>query len=566
MSQQLRLLCIAAVLAILSGCATYGQGVQQGLDLTKKGEYQKAATTIEKALDPQGDDRLLYYTELGVVHHLAGDYEKSNKLLETAERIAEDLYTKRVSDMLASAMSNPRNSPYRGNDYERVFINYYKALNYFMISTQAKTKAEKEKALEGSRVETRRMESLLAAMENEKGSYEDQADKEKSMFNKLMKIFAMLSGEIIDKDKLVYRNDAFGNYLAGIIYEQHREWDDARISYQKSAKLYEQGYREQYKLDEGITEQAWFDTIRMMQKAGGWENEWPRLSQSKLSKTKRQELKDFNRNGHLVVIEHVGMVPQREEMNLLLTPDVNRQEFLIQPFFTGDRQQQLDQRFWFFTLYADKSVLGLLGAASDGQLGRALMEFGNVKRQGLGPLWGVADGLGLMKALEGGMRVTVPYYRVPSMMKAGNSKLTVGNEKYSMLTSQSLAHLAVQQQLLTASDDLQEAMAREALKNLTAYKVGSAGGGLLAFAGKIAANASSAAETRNWLLLPWEIKVSRIPLKEGQHKVKLRSEVLPGKVDTEETTVDIKKGEMKVWKVRTFSGAPKSTTNNVAGL
>ncbi len=565
MFSQLRLLCLAVVLAVLSGCATYGQGVQKGLDLTKQGQYNQAAASLEKALNPQGDDRLLYYTELGVVHHLAGDYVKSNQLLETAERIAEDLYTKRVGDLLASAMSNPRNAPYRGNDYERVYINYYKALNYFMLSAQSANKADKEKSLEGARVETRRMESLLAAMEYEKGSYEEQADKEKSMFNKLLKIFEKLSGEIIDKDKLVYRNDAFGNYLAGIIYEQHGEWDEARVSYQKAAKLYEQGYQDQYKLDAGVTEQAWFDTIRMMQKGGGWENEWPRLSQSKLSKDKREELKDFNRNGHLVVIEHVGMVPQREEMNLMVTADVNRQEFIIQPFFTGTEQQQYDQRFWFFTLYADKSILGLLGQASDGQLGRALMEFGNIKRQSIGPLWSVADGIGLIKAIEGGMRVTVPYFRVPSMRNVGPSQLTIANKTYPMITSQSLAHLAVQQQLLTASDDLQEAMAREALKNLTAYQVGSAGGGLLALAGKIAANASSAAETRNWLLLPWAIKVRRIALEEGTHTVKLRSEVLPGKVDVEQTTVDIQKGQMKVWKVRTFANDAQTTTTTVAG-
>jgi len=193
------------------------------------------------------------------------------------------------------------------------------------------------------------------------------------------------------------------------------------------------------------------------------------------------------------------------------------------------------------------------------------MEFGNIKRQGIGPLWSVADGLGLIKAIEGGMRVTVPYYRVPSMMNVGKSQLTVGNQTYPMITSQSLAHLAVQQQLLTASDDLQEAMAREALKNLTAYQVGSAGGGLLALAGKIAANASSAAETRNWLLLPWAIKVRRIALDEGTHTVKLRSEVLPGKVDSEETTVNIEKGQLKVWTVRTFANDVQPNNMTVAG-
>ncbi len=570
MLKQLRLFGLLALVTVwISGCATYGKGVQQGLDLTQKGQYKEAAASLEKALDPKGADRLLYFTELGVVYHLAGDYVKSNQLLETAERLAEDLYTKRVSDMLTAAMSNPRQGTYRGNDYERVFINYYKALNYFMISLQTDEPRAKQKALEGARIESRRIDMLLAAMENDKGSYQEQADKEKSMFSKLLKIFNALSGEIIDKDKLVYRNDAYGNYMAGIIYEQNREWDDARVAYQKAAKLYEEGYREQYGLDAGITEQAWFDCIRMMQKSGGWENEWPRLSQKKLSSAKRADLANFNKNGHLVVIEHVGMMPQREEMNLYLRADASTQEFVIYPVLTGSVQEQLDQRFWFFTLYADKSILGLLGSASDGKLAQAMMEFGNIKRQSIGPLWSIVEGMGLIKALEGGMRVTVPYYRVPSMLATKGSTLTVDGQQHKLLSSESLANLAVQQQLLNASSEIQEAMAREALKNLTAYKASSVGGqagALLGFVGKIAANATSAAETRNWLLLPREIKITRIPLEPGQHAVRLTSEVLPGQFDAEETTVDIKAGEMKVWKVRTFGAADKSKKQKPVGL
>ena len=333
------LLCISVWLV---GCATYGQDVRKGLDLTQQGQYKEAAGAFEKALDPKGDDRLLYYTELGMVYHLAGDYEKSNRLLETAERISEDLYTKRVSDMLTTAMTNPRQGPYRAANFERVFINYYKALNYMMLALDSGDAKMRERSLEGARIESRRMDMVLSDIETQKGSYQEQADREKSMFSKLMRIFNALSGEIIDRDKIVYRNDAFGHYLAGMIYEQYKEYDDARVAYQKSASLYEDGYQKQYGLKSEMTEQAWFDTIRMMQKAGGWRNEWPQLSQSKLSKDKRQLLKDFNEMGHLVVLEHTGLVPERDEMHMLLTADPNTRQVVINPILTGDPCRQLD--------------------------------------------------------------------------------------------------------------------------------------------------------------------------------------------------------------------------------
>ena len=558
MFKSLRGIALLLFTVYLSGCATYGQDVRQGLNLAQQGQYPQAATALEKALDPKGDDRLLYYTELGVVYHLAGDYQKSNQLLETAERIAEDLYTKRVSDMLTSAMTNPRQGVYRAADFERVFINYYKALNYFMIASNATNKADKNKALDGARIESRRMDMVLANFELEKGSYEEQADKEKSMFSKLMRIFSALSGEIIDKNKIVYRNDAFGHYLAGVIYEQHKEYDDARVAYQKAASLYEGGYQEQYGLDSEMTEQAWFDTIRMMQKAGGWENEWPIMSQKKLTKKKRKDLKEFNRNGHLVVIEHSGVVPERNEMNMLLTADPATRQVVVKPFFTGDSQQMFDQQFWFYALYADKGINDVLSWGYENRLADAFANYGFEKREYIGPMWDVADSLGLIDVLNDGMRVTVPYYRLTSAKRNGTSKVTANGKTQNLLLSESVANMAVQQQLLASSSDLQEAMARAAFKNLTAAKAASVGGdaaAVLGFIGKIAANASSAAETRNWLLLPGQIKVTRMALPAGQHQVKLVSEVKAGKTSQQTTSVNIEPGKMAVWKVRSFDNA-----------
>jgi hypothetical protein len=178
----------------------------------------------------------------------------------------------------------------------------------------------------------------------------------------------------------------------------------------------------------------------------------------------------------------------------------------------------------------------------------------------------VADGLGLVEVLKQGMRITVPYYRVTSYKGAGESSLNVGGSKHSLITGQSVAHLAVQQQLLEASVDIQEAMAREGFKNLTAAKAASVGGdagAVLGFLGKVAANASSVAETRNWLLLPDQIKVTRIPLTPGTHTVTLNSEPQKGQSQTQTKQVEIKPGEMTVWKVRTFPTKSNQTTQQV---
>jgi hypothetical protein len=565
MHYRIKVLILILLTAYLSGCATYGQDVRKGLSLVKQEKYPEAAAVLEKALDPKGDDRVLYYTELGLVYHLAGNYQKSNKLLSTAESISENLYTKKVSDIVMTAMSNPRQGPYRPADFERVQINYYKALNYFMLAASTSNRSEREGALEGARIESRRMDMVLSSIERKQGSYEEQADKEKSMFSKLMRIFDKLTGEIIDKNKIVYRNDAFGQFLAGTIYESHKEYDDARIAYQKAATLYENGYQKQYDLDKSMTEQAWFDTIRMMQKAGGWRNEWPKLSQKKLSKAKRSELKDFNKKGHVLVIEHIGMVPERREMNMLFRADANTRQIVASPILIGDRATQMDQRFWFYALYADKGISDVLIAINENRVGPAIMQFGLTKREYLGPLWDVADGLGLISVMQDGLRVTVPYYGVTSFKLPKKSVLMVGDQNQDMIVSQSLAHIAVQQQLVAASGDLQEAMAREAFKGLAVAKTASLAGGdagaVINFFGKLTATAMAAAETRNWLTLPGQVRVKRVALDAGQHQLKLTSQLSDGSVKVHTSSVNIEKGKMSVWKVRSISNKVAAVVN-----
>src|SRR5690606_18829172 len=108
----------------------------------------------------------------------------------------------------------------------------------------------------------------LNDLNSRKGTYAEQNDKDQQTFTKLLKIFEKLQGNLVDMDKLQYRDDAMAHYLTGISFEMNGEYDDARISYQKAAKSYEDGFSKQFRLDSEMTAQAWFDTIRMMQKAG----------------------------------------------------------------------------------------------------------------------------------------------------------------------------------------------------------------------------------------------------------------------------------------------------------
>jgi len=539
---------------VLSGCATYGTGLDAALKSAQQGDYVSAEQAVTKSLKPDGADRLLYNLELAVLKHLQGQYTESIRLLGVAERIAEDLETTSVSNSLAAFMTNPRQGDYAGSDFEKVFINYYKALNYLALASQAVTKNDRLDAIESARIESRRLGIRLNALNSDKGTYQEQKDKDEQLFSQIMDVFDKLQGNLIDFDKLEYRDDAMAHYLTGISFEANGEYDNARISYQKAAKSYEEGFAEQFKLGSDMTKQAWFDTVRMMRKAGGYNNEWPRLAKKKLSKAQRQQLKEYDGKSQLVVIEHVGMVPHRKEMNVQLSANSYTKSLELRPYF-GTGNTQLEKLAWFYVVYADKSLLDLVANYYDATfVGFILNDF--TKTIPLGPAWDSAAKLGLINAIGSGLRITVPYY-APPKEKPGASFVSLDGKQYNMKSASNPAVMGLNEQLLSANTDIQLALARGAFKALTAQKAGELAGGqfggLLATVGSLAAQLSDAAETRNWLMLPYEVRVTRIPVEAGSYSLDINSVVHKGAPAIKQSQqVVVQENELQLVQVRSM--------------
>ncbi|MDK2778246.1 MAG: hypothetical protein KYX62_11330 [Pseudomonadota bacterium] len=547
-----RLILILPVV-VMAGCATYGAGMNGAIADLQQGDYDGSAAKIQKELSPTGSDRLLYFLELGMVRQLQGDYAASNELLEQAERIADDLETSRVRDELAVLMTNPRMGAYAGAEFERVFINYYKALNYLGLAEQAPTRNARLDALEGARVEARRVIIRLNDINSRKGNYREKKDKDEQTFSQLMDVFAKLMGNLVDADDWQYRDDAMAHYLAGLSFEMNGEYDDARISYQKAAEAYEGGFVKQYFLDPQVTQQAWFDVIRMMRRAGGYEHDWPVLAEKKLDAGWRQQLDDWSPDkAQLVVLEDKGLAPQRREMNLELSVNPGLRSLQLRPYLIGNDRDELR---WFYVLYADKNLYGLV----TGYLNLTRSTYQPVfftKTVPLGPLWYSAEQLGLIDAIGSSMRVTVPYYS--PLTPLGPSTLKVAGQSLPLLEASSPGMIALQEQLVNAGHDIRAALARSAFKALAAMKAGQAatddnsGASLFALAGKLVAQLTDAAETRNWLLLPQDIRLRRVTLEPGEQTLELDSTVKGGALASHRATVNLQPGEIYLWRVRTL--------------
>jgi hypothetical protein len=422
------------------------------------------------------------------------------------------------------------------------------------LSSVATTKNSRLDAIESARIESRRLGIRLNALNSDKGTYAEQKDEDGEMFSQLLDIFSKLQGNLIDHDKLEYRDDAMAHYLTGITYEANREYDNARISYRKAAVSYEEGFSEQFGLGSDMTKQAWFDTVRMMRKAGGYNNEWPRLAKKKLTKDQIKNLSRYDDKSQIIVIEHVGMMPQRKEMNVQLSANAATQSLELRPY-VGDGNTDIEKLAWFYIVYADKSLLDLVANYYDATfVGFLLNDFS--KTLSIGPAWDAATELGIINAIGTGIRITVPYY-APPKQKPGVSFVTVNDEQHTLKSASKPAIMGLNEQLLSANSDIQLALARGAFKALTAQKVGELAGGplgsLLGSVGQIAGQLSDAAETRNWLMLPYEVRVSRIALDAGSYSLAVNSEVVKGKSAVkQEQQIILQEDELQVVQVRSM--------------
>ena len=190
---------VPALLLFLVSCGPSTQFYKDVDVYAAEGKYDQAIEEVRKNEKGYGDkSTVLFKLDLGALYHYAGETDSSNKYLSAAEKEIEDLYTESVSLKVLSFILNDNVLPYDGEDFERVFVNVLLALNYA-------SKGMDEDAL----VEARKVDLKL----KEYSRHYDGKNK--------------------------YQEDAFIRYVAGVLYENEGEVNDAFISYKKSFETYQ---------------------------------------------------------------------------------------------------------------------------------------------------------------------------------------------------------------------------------------------------------------------------------------------------------------------------------------
>ncbi|MBO7047928.1 MAG: hypothetical protein J6W62_03360, partial [Spirochaetia bacterium] len=208
MLKRLSFLILGLLVLMLAGCASvdFRKTTEDSL---MTGDYEAAAKEVEKKEESsyyKGKNTLLYYLDYGFLCHYAGLYEESNKVLDQAERLGDELYTKSLSREIGTYLINDKVREYAGEEFELLYIHIFKCLNYIALNN-----------IEDALVEVRKANLRMELLEQKyrEASDEYNADAE--------------AGVRVPEADCHFHNSALSRYLGTLLFRTDRAFDDARI-------------------------------------------------------------------------------------------------------------------------------------------------------------------------------------------------------------------------------------------------------------------------------------------------------------------------------------------------
>jgi len=149
MKRKFILLLFPIILFLLSSCVS-SVNLDEAYYLYGKSDFEGTKTFLEnnqkKLSSRQGE--LIKNLDFGLVNHASGDFKESNKYLEEAEVEFDRLYTQSVTRNIATYLVNDNTQEYQGQEWESIYSNVFKSLNYYFLDSLEDSMVEVRKSIE----------------------------------------------------------------------------------------------------------------------------------------------------------------------------------------------------------------------------------------------------------------------------------------------------------------------------------------------------------------------------------------------------------------------------------
>ena len=140
----LMLLCI-----LLTGCSSVID-ISNTQNLYRVGDFHSAYESLKAKQDMiiTSQGLIVMGLDAGLLSRLNGEYKHSNNLLSDAEQRIQEAYTESLTANISSFIVNDNTKAYQGEDYEDIYINVFKALNYIHLEESESALVELRRSIE----------------------------------------------------------------------------------------------------------------------------------------------------------------------------------------------------------------------------------------------------------------------------------------------------------------------------------------------------------------------------------------------------------------------------------
>jgi hypothetical protein len=220
---------IFAILALLSLPFFTGCNAPQGHLATFNGHFERsdyensalfAEGKISKQNNPKGED-LLWALQLGTVQRIQQEYTKSTETFDKAEEMLKYYDEQsRLADGIGTTIVNENIIPYRGEDYDGIMVNVYKALNFMAEKEFDLARVEFNRALDRQRRAKEKFNEEIRKLQAEL-----EKDQQENSFSKTNVENPETEKLLAEKYPNLYNFEAypdfvnpFATYLAGVFF------------------------------------------------------------------------------------------------------------------------------------------------------------------------------------------------------------------------------------------------------------------------------------------------------------------------------------------------------------
>ncbi|PIS10705.1 MAG: hypothetical protein COT73_07885 [Bdellovibrio sp. CG10_big_fil_rev_8_21_14_0_10_47_8] len=178
----------------LLSCASYQSKIFESRKLMKQGQVTEALGKLKALSDEPGRDQLLYLMDYATALQVAGQYKESSQVFLKADKLVDLNDYHSVTNVVSATLGGEEMVQYKGESYEKFLINTLNAINYVMM-----------------------------------GQYDDALVEARRINEKITKM------KMDGRDP--YELSSFARYLAAILWETEKKYDDSYIEYEGAYNL-----------------------------------------------------------------------------------------------------------------------------------------------------------------------------------------------------------------------------------------------------------------------------------------------------------------------------------------